>query len=486
MITASYNTMHQVSLPRFSNSSNVGAKSSTDGNLAAFLFGSTSDEGMDFDLLAEYLLDDPVPSHTISGDIPQVATPDSLDFDASQADPLADAHAQLNLGHLNGSSPDIASDLAQVQQMIAQHAAQAQASAQAQQSSVPLPAPAPANAPIPETAHIVHQVAHLAAAPAPQTSTLPMSQMTALQSTSAPHTILVQQHHVPVTGTQMSGTKRSAPASVQYDQPTLSPSGRRPKSEAQISRRRERNRILARRTRLRKKFFFESLQKEVMDLQRENNALREIAKRNLDPVIADKLLSETGVELPDIVMENCGDATELDKQDFSLIRSLQGSQQSFVITDPSLHDNPIVYASEGFLGLTGYNREEVLGRNCRFLQGTQTSNQKVEQIKKAISMGEDVSVCLANYTADGTPFWNQLFIAALRDANNNIVNFVGVLIKVAGPSPDDPEHGKVLSGANTENEDAEADYEETRANTAAEEITDAVMFSVPSNSDLVA
>ena len=110
-----------------------------------------------------------------------------------------------------------------------------------------------------------------------------------------------------------------------------------------------------------------------------------------------------------------------------------------------MQDNPIVYASGGFLTLTGYSREDVLGRNCRFLQGEDTCPKKIEILKKAVTAGEDVGVCLVNYTANGTPFWNQIFIAALRDAHNNIVNFVGVLSEVAGPSPDDPEHGKLLS-----------------------------------------
>jgi PAS domain S-box-containing protein len=139
------------------------------------------------------------------------------------------------------------------------------------------------------------------------------------------------------------------------------------------------------------------------------------------------------------------DVKQLDKEDFNLIQSIQNSQQCFVITDPSLHDNPIVYASNDFLDLTGYSQEEVLGRNCRFLQGTETSQEKVAVIRKAISVGEDCNVTLVNYTSSGKPFWNSLFIAALRDAENNIVNFIGVIVKVAGPEPGDAEYGKVLS-----------------------------------------
>jgi len=229
----------------------------------------------------------------------------------------------------------------------------------------------------------------------------------------------------------------------------------RKKTQAQIDRRRERNRILARRTRLRKKFFFESLQKEVVDLQRENSALKDIVRSEL----ADdgkKLLDECDAmeRMPQAVMEACGEnANDYDKQDFNLVQSIQQSQHAFVITDPSLQDNPIVFASDDFLSLTGYDREDVLGRNCRFLQGTDTSQAKVDEIRKGLANGDDVSVTMVNYTADGTPFWNKLFIAALRDAQNNIVNFIGVVVKVANPEPGDPEHGKKLPGLNDADED---------------------------------
>ena len=239
--------------------------------------------------------------------------------------------------------------------------------------------------------------------------------------------------------------------------------GGRQKSQAQQDRRRERNRILARRTRLRKKFFFESLQKDVADLQRENAALKSIARSRLRPDDATALLEgcDANDRLPVIDLEGVlggdgspmfppsgdesgGEVTRLDREDFSLIRSIQNSQQCFIITDPSLHDNPIVYASDDFLTLTGYSQEEVLGRNCRFLQGTGTDPYKVETIREAVESGEDCSVTLVNYTSDGEPFWNSLFVAALRDADNNIVNFIGVIVKVAGPEPGDSEYGKVL------------------------------------------
>jgi PAS domain S-box-containing protein len=102
-----------------------------------------------------------------------------------------------------------------------------------------------------------------------------------------------------------------------------------------------------------------------------------------------------------------------------------------VVTDPSLPDNPIVYATQGFLNLTGYTLDQVLGRNCRFLQGPETDPKAVEKIRRSIEEGTDMSVCLLVYRVDGTTFWNQFFIAALRDASGNITNYVGVQCKVS-------------------------------------------------------
>jgi len=211
----------------------------------------------------------------------------------------------------------------------------------------------------------------------------------------------------------------------------------RQKTQAQIDRRRERNRILARRTRLRKKFFFESLQKQVAELQRENTVLKDIIKVNMKDV-AGPILDKCTSTLPPIVTESRSKATELlNRSDFNLMQTLQAAQRSFCITDPSLPDNPIVFASQAFLDATGYSLDQVLGRNCRFLQGPETDRSKVEQIRKGIEQGVDTSVCLLNYRADGTTFWNQFFVAALRDVNKRVVNYVGVQCVVEKPPPDE-------------------------------------------------
>jgi PAS domain S-box-containing protein len=138
-------------------------------------------------------------------------------------------------------------------------------------------------------------------------------------------------------------------------------------------------------------------------------------------------VSSSSLQQPKSIKQN---AKILMEPDYRLIHSLVNSQQNFVLSDPSLPDNPIVYASEGFCKMTGYKRHEVLGRNCRFLQGPGTDQAAVDIIRKGITEGRDISVCLLNYKADGAPFWNQFFLAALRDGDGNVVNYVGVQCEV--------------------------------------------------------
>lgn len=79
-----------------------------------------------------------------------------------------------------------------------------------------------------------------------------------------------------------------------------------------------------------------------------------------------------------------------------------------------------------------------MGRNCRFLQGPETDSAAVNEIRKAIAEGRDASVCLLNYKADGTPFWNQFFVAPLRDLNKNVVYYVGAQCVIDKPVSSTP------------------------------------------------
>lgn len=88
---------------------------------------------------------------------------------------------------------------------------------------------------------------------------------------------------------------------------------------------------------------------------------------------------------------------------------------SVVISDPSRPDNPLIFVSEEFERQTGYAADEVLGRNCRFLQGPDTDPAAVQAIRKAVAAHSEITVDLLNYRKDGQPFWNRLRLRPLLD-----------------------------------------------------------------------
>lgn len=83
---------------------------------------------------------------------------------------------------------------------------------------------------------------------------------------------------------------------------------------------------------------------------------------------------------------------------------LDGSKVGTIVTDPSQEDNPIIYTNRTFIEMTGYDRHEVMGKNCRFLQGEDTDPEDVDKLRKAIEAKEEITVILKNYRKNGSPF----------------------------------------------------------------------------------
>jgi len=96
------------------------------------------------------------------------------------------------------------------------------------------------------------------------------------------------------------------------------------------------------------------------------------------------------------------------------------------LSDPDQEDNPIVYANESFELITGYNAEDILGRNCRFLQGDDREQEGIAKIREAVRERRTVSVVLRNYRKDGTLFYNQLTVRPLFDREGRLVYFLGL------------------------------------------------------------
>ena len=112
--------------------------------------------------------------------------------------------------------------------------------------------------------------------------------------------------------------------------------------------------------------------------------------------------------------------------------AIRGTRMPMLITDPRQDDNPIVFANDAFLLLTGHERDEILGRNCRFLQGPDTDPAAVERLRAAIRAKTDINIDLLNYKKDGTPFWNALYLSPVSNEAGELRYFFASQLDVTG------------------------------------------------------
>ena len=96
------------------------------------------------------------------------------------------------------------------------------------------------------------------------------------------------------------------------------------------------------------------------------------------------------------------------------------------LADPDLEDAPIVYANKAFERLTGYEQDEIIGVNCRFLQADDRDQEARKQISEAMKNNESIEVTLRNYKKDGTLFHNRLKITPLFDKKKRVIYYLGV------------------------------------------------------------
>ncbi|WP_142592438.1 PAS domain-containing protein [Pseudorhizobium endolithicum] len=103
--------------------------------------------------------------------------------------------------------------------------------------------------------------------------------------------------------------------------------------------------------------------------------------------------------------------------------AFKATRMPMIITDPRQPDNPIIFCNKAFNDLTGFSNDELIGKNCRILQGPQTSPETISRIRNAISSEENISVDILNYRKDGSEFWNALFVSPVRDENGEVIYF---------------------------------------------------------------
>ncbi len=105
--------------------------------------------------------------------------------------------------------------------------------------------------------------------------------------------------------------------------------------------------------------------------------------------------------------------------------AIHSAPVGITIANIKLEDEPLIYINDGFVDITGYERQEVIGQNCRFLQGEKTSELKVKKLRKAIDKGEMETVELLNYKKDGAEFWNRITITPIQNNSDEITHYLG-------------------------------------------------------------
>ncbi|MDQ7996921.1 MAG: histidine kinase famiy protein [Luteibacter sp.] len=111
--------------------------------------------------------------------------------------------------------------------------------------------------------------------------------------------------------------------------------------------------------------------------------------------------------------------------------AVQTTRMPMIVTNPNLPDNPIVFANEAFIRMTGYEAQELLGENCRFLQGKDTDPETVNEVRKAIAERREIATEILNYKKDGSTFWNALFISPIYDREGKLIYFFASQLDVS-------------------------------------------------------
>jgi PAS domain S-box-containing protein len=111
--------------------------------------------------------------------------------------------------------------------------------------------------------------------------------------------------------------------------------------------------------------------------------------------------------------------------------AVKTTRMPMVVTDPHQPDNPIIFCNDAFSFMTGYAEHEIVGSNCRFLQGPETDREIIAQVRAAIEKREEVAVEVLNYRKNGSTFWNALFVSPVLDEAGNLLYFFGSQLDIS-------------------------------------------------------
>ena len=121
---------------------------------------------------------------------------------------------------------------------------------------------------------------------------------------------------------------------------------------------------------------------------------------------------------------------QIDRRELTLI-AVERTRMPMIVTDPREPDNPIVMVNTAFLKGMGYTIDEVIGQNCRFLQGTDTDPAAIDKIRQAIVDEQVLTIELLNYRKDGSSFWNELYISPIHNDDGKLIYFFASQLDVS-------------------------------------------------------
>ncbi len=124
-------------------------------------------------------------------------------------------------------------------------------------------------------------------------------------------------------------------------------------------------------------------------------------------------------------LRGMGDGTD------PFVAAVRATRMPMIITDPRQTDNPVVFANDAFCRLSGYERHEILGRNCRFLQGPETDPAVVRRIREAVDTVQPIEIDIRNYRKNGELFWNRLLLAPVFNSNGRLAYFFASQVDVS-------------------------------------------------------
>lgn len=107
-----------------------------------------------------------------------------------------------------------------------------------------------------------------------------------------------------------------------------------------------------------------------------------------------------------------------------LFAAIQHTQMPMILTDPHQPDNPIIFANKAFVEFSGYTADELIGKNCRFLQGDDTSSETMKRIRDAISNRQNITIDIVNYRKDGARFINELHVSPVFNSDGELIYFL--------------------------------------------------------------